>query len=62
VSSSFATLINKCQGSKLHGQGPSVKMLRGPMPHGSYSPVKSQKLMVGMYNQNGYHWQGTIQW
>ena len=26
---------------------------------GSYSPVKSQKLVVGMYNKNRYHWQGT---
>jgi len=30
VSSSFATLINKCQGSKLQGKAPSVKMLRPP--------------------------------
>jgi len=35
-----ANLINKCRDSKLQGQGPQVKMLRGPvLPHGSYTPA-----------------------
>ena len=41
VGSSFATLINHCQGSKLQGQGLLVKMSEGPVlpcPCGSYSP------------------------